>query len=319
MIQRWLSREVYTFSFYFLLFSFAFLSCKAVVNPAHLVKKPDIQGHRGCRGLYPENTLVGFLYAIDLGVNTLEMDVVISKDSQVIVSHEAYFNPEITTKPDGSYLANEDEGRKLNLYQMNYEDICKYDVGLKPHPRFIDQKKIAAIKPTLKEVIEKCELHAKQKGKAIAYNIEIKYEENGVGLFQPDYSTFVMLVLEAINKTKISDRTTVQSFEPEILNEVHQLQPVMKTILLVENTLSSLQNLSQLNHKPYAYSPAYRLVSEQLISDLHRQHIKLVPWTVNDEVAISTLLRMGVDGIISDYPDKVLSIFNKIMHEKDDN
>ena len=319
MIQHSLLREVYTFNIYIILFSVAFTCCKAVVNPANLLKNPDIQGHRGCRGLYPENTLIGFIHAIDLGVNTLEMDVVISKDSQVIISHEAYFNPEITTKPDGNYIANEEDGRKLNLYQMNYEDICKYDVGLKPHPRFLEQKKIAATKPTLKEVIEKCELHAKQKGNFIAYNIEIKYEENGVGLYQPDNATFVTLVLEIINNTNISNQTTIQSFEPEILNEVHRRNPAMKTILLVENTLTPSQNLSKLNHKPYSYSPAYSLVSEQLITELHQKNIKLVPWTVNEELAISTLLRMGVDGIISDYPDKVLRIVNKIKNEKDDN
>ena len=93
----------------------------------------------------------------------------------------------------------------------------------------------------------------------------------------------------------------------------------MKTILLVENTLTPSQNLSKLNHKPYSYSPAYSLVSEQLITELHQKNIKLVPWTVNEELAISTLIRMGVDGIISDYPDIVLRIVNKIGNETNDN
>ena len=98
-------------------------------------RKLDIQGHRGCRGLLPENTLSAFKKAIDIGVTTLEMDVVISKDSQVVVSHEPWFNFEITTSSNGQTLS-ESEGHELNIFQMNYEAIVKYDVGIKNHPSF---------------------------------------------------------------------------------------------------------------------------------------------------------------------------------------
>ncbi len=100
----------------------------------------DKQGHRGCRGLMPENTIPAMLKAIDLGVTTLEMDVVITKDKKVILSHEPFFGNEITTRPDGSYIKFTEE-QHYNIYQMNYDEVIKYDVGMKPHPRFPQQQK----------------------------------------------------------------------------------------------------------------------------------------------------------------------------------
>src|SRR5580765_2886505 len=100
----------------------------------------DVEGHRGCRGLMPENTIPAMLKAIDLGVTTLEMDIVITKDSQVIVSHEPFFNHEITTKPDGSFVT-EGEEHSLNIYNMSYTETQQFDVGLKTHPRFPEQAK----------------------------------------------------------------------------------------------------------------------------------------------------------------------------------
>src|SRR4051812_43361796 len=112
----------------------------------------DWQGHRGCRGLMPENTIPAMFTALHFGVNTLEVDVVITKDQQVLVSHEAYFNHEIASWPNGEYVTAEDEILS-NIYLMNCEEVRKYDVGLKPHPRFPQQKKMAIIKPLLRELI----------------------------------------------------------------------------------------------------------------------------------------------------------------------
>ncbi len=131
----------------------------------------DLQGHRGCRGLMPENTIPAMLKAIDLGVNTLEMDVCITKDSQVIVSHEPFFNHEITTKPDGSFVTEAEE-KGLNLYRMDYAEIIRYDVGLKPHPRFTQQQKIAAVKPRLVDLIDAVDAYCTSKKiKPVRFNI----------------------------------------------------------------------------------------------------------------------------------------------------
>ncbi len=317
MILRWSFQADFIFKPLSLCLVIGLIACTQQLSDISANYKPDIQGHRGCRGLFPENTIPAFLHAIDLGVNTLEMDVVISKDSQVIVSHEAFFHPEITTKPDGTYFKDESEARKTSIFHLRYEEIKKFDVGLKPHPRFPVQKKMALSKPLLNKVILECENHAKRANKTIRYNIEIKCEKDGVGVFQPEDKTFAELVLAVLSSTQLEDKTTIQSFEPQILNEVKHQNPSMKTVLLVENALSTKQNLALLDHKPYAYSPAYKLVSGHMVTELKEKNIKLIPWTVNDELAIQTLMQLGVDGIISDYPDKVINIYNQLFHAKE--
>ena len=111
----------------------------------------DKQGHRGCRGLMPENTVPAMLYALGMGVSTLEMDVVITKDKKVILSHEPWFGKEITTKPDGKYIGEREE-RTYNIYWMTYEQTKTFDVGMKPHPRFPQQQKMKVTKPLLADV-----------------------------------------------------------------------------------------------------------------------------------------------------------------------
>jgi len=121
-----------------------------------LVADLDIQGHRGCRGLMPENTIPGFIRAIESGVNTLEMDVVITKDQQVVVSHDPFFHHHIATGPDRLEITSESM-LDHNIYKMAYADVVKYDVGLKPHPNFPIQRKIPTIKPTLSMVFDTVE------------------------------------------------------------------------------------------------------------------------------------------------------------------
>src|SRR5687768_8685007 len=123
----------------------------------------DKEGHRGCRGLMPENTLPAMLAALDMHVTTLEMDVVVTKDKQVILSHEPFFNHEITTKPSGEFV-NEQEEKGLNIFKMNFAETQHYDVGLKPHPRFPRQQRLKAKKPLLSEVIDNVEVSVKLKG-----------------------------------------------------------------------------------------------------------------------------------------------------------
>jgi glycerophosphoryl diester phosphodiesterase len=121
----------------------------------------------------PENTIVAMYRGIDEGVNTLELDLHISKDRKVVVSHDPYFNELITTTPEGKFLS-EEESRDRLLFTMNYDSIKKYDVGLKPYPDFPQQKKIPAYKPLLAVLIDSSEIYAAQKNRKIFYNIEIK-------------------------------------------------------------------------------------------------------------------------------------------------
>ena len=130
-----------TVFFYFaLLFFMNCSNSKTFRSPPLGAEGFDKQGHRGCRGLMPENTIPGMLNAIGLGVTTLEMDISFTKDKKAILSHEPFFNHEISTKPDGSFIEEKEE-KNYNIYQMTYEQVKTYDVGMKPHPRFPQQKR----------------------------------------------------------------------------------------------------------------------------------------------------------------------------------
>lgn len=269
----------------------------------------DHQGHRGCRGLLPENTISGFIKALDLGVQTLEMDCVISKDKKVVVSHEPFFNHEIATGPNGLEITKEND-KSHNIYKMPYDSIVKYDVGLKFHPRFPEQKKIPAIKPLLSDVIKSSEKHAAERNLRLPfYNIEIKRHKDYDGIYHPEVREFAELVLEVVKKEGILERTTIQSFDVESLQVTRNMEPKVSTALLVENQNSFKSNLDLLGFKPTIYSCHYSLLDSMTVKILQDMQIKVIPWTANSPSSIESMLDFGVDGIISDYPDRV----NKVL------
>lgn len=262
----------------------------------------DYQGHRGCRGLMPENTIPAFLKAIDLHVITLEMDVVITKDQQVIVSHEPFFNHEMTTKPDGSFIEETNE-RNYNIYQMTYAETQRYDVGLKPHPRFPQQQKLATHKPLLSDVIDTIESEVRLGYKF--YNIETKTKPETDDIFHPKPDVFVNLLMDVIKLKHIENRVIIQSFDIRTIQYLHLKYPKIRTALLVEDfdKRSFDTQLKNLGFVPTIYSPEQSLVTKELAKECKNLGIKLVPWTVNDVNKIDSLKAMGVDGIISDYPN----------------
>ncbi len=269
----------------------------------------DKEGHRGCRGLMPENTIPAMLKAADLGVTTLEMDVVFTKDKQPILSHEPFLNHEITTITPASATPGhikEEEEKSYNIYNMTYEEVRKFDVGLKPHPRFPQQQKMPAVKPLLSEVIDTVEHYQVSRGKPLLfYNIETKTMPGTDDLYHPPPAEFVDLLMKVIKSKGIEKRVIVQSFDIRTLQYLHQQYPDMKTAMLIEDfDKSGLdQHLKTLGFTPTIYSPAYQLVNEPLVARCHELHMKIIPWTVNDKKTIGKLKNMGVDGIISDYPN----------------
>lgn len=265
----------------------------------------DKQGHRGSRGLMPENTIPAMYKAIDFGVTTLEMDVVISKDKKVVVSHDPYFNADITTTPHGKTLSKA-EGLNLLMYTMNYDSIKKYDVGLKPHPAFPRQQKIAVNKPLLEDLIRSSEAYARKKVTSLLwYNIETKSKPGGDGLQHPAPQEFVDLLVAVIMKEGIAGRTVIQSFDIRTLQEVNRKYPSIKTSLLIEGTDKRTldEQLADLGFLPAVYSPQYILVTSQLVKTCHEKGIKIIPWTINTKPEIERIKSFGVDGIITDYPD----------------
>lgn len=266
----------------------------------------DLQGHRGCRGLMPENTIAAMLEALKWGVTTLELDVVITKDKQVLLSHEPYMNLEIATPPSGD-IKNISLSKQFNIYQMDYSEVVKWDVGMKFNPRFPEQQKLQVQKPLLKDVLAVVEQYIKTNNlKPVAYNIETKMSPDTDNLYHPDPKEFVSLLSKVLIDGGIANRTTIQSFDPRSLIELHEKKAPFQLSFLIEDTdkKTATEVISLLGFKPEYISPAFSMVDESFVKDFHQHQIKVVVWTVNQEADIKKMALLGVDGIISDYPNR---------------
>jgi len=295
------------FVFSFLIFSIM-LSCS---SNQHEVKEIDLQGHRGCRGLLPENTIEGFLKALEIGVNTLELDVIISKDKKVVVSHEPYLSSEICLDTSGNEIGMLQQ-KSYNLYQMDYDEISTYDCGSKKHPRFEGQEKLRTIKPLLSEVIKISEAYVKENGlPLVKYNIEIKSDEDGDGEYHPEPGEFVDLVVEVLKSEDVLDRINLQSFDLRPLQETRKKYPEIPLALLIEINPNHTGNIEELGFIPEIYSCYYPLVNGFLLDYAAENNMKVIPWTVNDKETMLDLINKGVDGIITDYPDIAKEVLNR--------
>lgn len=276
---------------------------------AQYIPRFDLQGHRGARGLMPENTIPAFLEALNTGVTTLELDVVITGDGQVLVSHEPYMSHEMCLKPDGQTISAE-EDQKYNIYRMTYAETQQFDCGLKPHPRFPEQKKIKITKPLLKHVIAAAEDHIKSYTLyEVDYNIEIKSVKGEEGKFQPSVEEFSEKVFEVINQYLPWERVVIQSFDFRVLQYWHKKYPQVRLAALVENKKSVEANLKELGFSPSVYSPDFMLIKSQAaITALKKKKIRVIPWTVNEPEDMKRLKAWGVDGIITDYPNRALEL-----------
>ena len=281
------------------------MSSKLPQNAGVNKNKFDKEGHRGCRGLMPENTIPAMLHAIDLGVTTLEMDASISKDKQLFLSHEPFFNHEITTKPDGGFIDASEE-RTYNMFEMNYAEIQTYDVGLKPHPRYPLQQKVAAYKPLLSEVFDTVQAYCLSKKIPIPqFNIETKTNQGTDGKFHPGPEEFVDILIAVIHSRNMEEKVIIQSFDIRTLQYIHQKYPMFKTALLIEDfdKKTFAMQLRDLGFLPTIYSPAHQLVTDLLVKQCRDAGIQLIPWTVNDLPRMQELKNRGVTGIISDFPN----------------
>ncbi|MDP5081584.1 MAG: glycerophosphodiester phosphodiesterase [Winogradskyella sp.] len=267
--------------------------------------KLDVQGHRGCRGLLPENSLPAFEKAIDLGVNTLELDVGITKDSKVVVSHEPFMNPLICYDSYGRSIPDS-SWQYYNLYNMSYEDIKKFDCGSKFHPKYPKQEKLKTYKPLLSDVFDL----AKSKNSEVKFNIEIKSEPEYYGIFTPEPKAYVELVIEDIKKHNMLEFVNLQSFDLVILEEIKKQFPNMPVALLVDENEIISNKLKKLSYRPEIISPYFKLLTAQTIRDYQSQGFQIIPWTVNSLDDMRRMLSWNVDGIITDYPDQLIAILN---------
>jgi glycerophosphoryl diester phosphodiesterase len=292
----------------------------------------DIEAHRGGRALFPENTLVSFANALSMGVDTLELDIGVTRDGVIVVSHERGLNPDLARDADGKYAAPPG----IPFVQLPLEDVKKYDVGqIRPGSayaaQFPDQLKVPGTKiPTLKEVFD---LVRKSGDSRVRFNIETKIDPNHPEE-SPDPERFVTLLLDLARDEKFSDRIMVQSFDWRTLQLVQKLAPTIPTVYLtVQAGTSPTISLDKASVWTAGFDPAehghslprtikqaggaiwspyFGDVTPALIAESHDLGLKVVVWTVNKPSDMARLIEMGVDGIISDHPD----ILRKVAGEK---
>lgn len=273
-------------------------------------------GHRGCRGLLPENSIPAFIKALEFPyVSTLELDMIISKDGQVVVSHDPFLNHLICHGPNNETLTDVTE-KNFVLYKMEYSEIQKCDCGSWGNPAFPEQQPMHTVKPLLKDVFDVVESTLREKNLPLVYyNVETKSKPSGDDKYHPKPAEFVRIVYDLIKSKNLLSRITLQSFDVRTLQEMRKLDPSIKLSLLVEHLNTSVpfdfhDKLNELGFLPDIYSPKYILMTPEMVKYCHDNNVKVVPWTVNDA---NDMVRIrdtyNVSGIITDYPDRANVLF----------
>ena len=285
------------------------------IQPATMMSsKPgtfDLQGHRGARGLLPENSIPGFIRAMELGVNTLEIDVVVNAQGHVVVSHEPWMVSAFCSHPDGRPVTAEEQ-KSLNIYTMDDAVLASFDCGSRGHPDFPRQQALKTSKPLLADLFKAVEqFEASRRRPPVRFSIEIKSRPEFDGIYHPPVAEFALALYQVIDEFGLLERSAIQSFDPRALEAVHRIDPGMATVWLISNTESLANNLAWLSFKPTVYSPDYRLVNPELIDQLRQRDIRLVPWTVNEPEVMRQLKEWGVDALITDYPDVALEVLRE--------
>ena len=285
----------------------------------------DLEGHRGARGLAPENTLAAFKVALDLGVTTLETDLAITKDDVVVISHDPYLNPDLVRGPDRQWLA----GPGPAIRTLMLDELKRYDIGrVNPASKYAQQ--FPGQKPADGQRFLTIAEFFAMAGPNVRFNIEIKTDPNKPDL-TVDPARFAALAVEAVRKAGMERRTTVQSFDWRALVEVRRIAPEIATVCLTietpnTNTVSpkpspwlagldvshggSLQQLVKAAGCT-AWSPFWRNVTAANVTAAHRLDLNVTPWTVNDPVEMRRLIDLNIDGLITDYPDRALPILSE--------
>ncbi len=279
----------------------------SVLSTAAIAQTIDIGGNRGFRGMYPENSIQAFTRAVKIGVNTIEVDVVMSKDDQVLVSHDLTIDENICSKPDGTAMTDADKD-KYKIYAMSYEEIKKFDCGSRGNNRFTDQVKQSAYKPLLTEVIDAIEKYIKDNNlPPVTYNIQIVSSKKGDEVMHPEPPQFSKAVYNIVKTKGVLAHTLFSSFDMRVLQELHKMDGSALTALLSEKSTDDLEtNLKDLHFNPTVYSPAFLLVTKTMVTKCHALGIKVIAWTPNDIAKMTALKTLGVDGIITDYPDRAI-------------
>jgi glycerophosphoryl diester phosphodiesterase len=301
-----------------LIIATSLLFCSSpILKNMNINRKIELHGHRGARGLMPENTIPAFQKAIDLGMNFLELDVVLTKDKEIIVHHDTEVNTKICIHKEGKPL------KKDPISTWTLSQIKELDCGSIKNIRFPEQQMIENTSiPTLKEVISFVKNYEKNNpGKTIIkLNIEMKFPDVHS---KSDIEEFVGLIAKLLEDEKIINDSVIQSFEISAIKELKKRNPKITTSALFAPTKYELLRLQYFSGKEIRstiiqkgkeadasyISPYYPYVTEDFVNLAHTSGLKVLPWTVNTKEEMIRLHNCGVDGIISDYPNLLKELF----------
>ena len=254
----------------------------------------EIQGHRGCRGLRPENTMAAFEHAVRLGVDVLELDVGLTRDGVLVVAHDPEVNPE---------RCSEGEGLASRLIRdISFAELRTLDCGAQKNPRFPEQRPVPGQRmPRLEEVLDLLARH-----RALGANVEIKtFPDRRQATWPP--ARFADALVPLIRDRGLVGRVTVQSFDPQALQEVTRVSRGTVTLSALADRRGDFQPMLR-KTRARILSPRHTELRRADVEALHRQGVRVIPWTVNEPARMRELVGWGVDGIITDRPDLLLSL-----------
>lgn len=319
---------------YFALFICLFLIAGLGTTQNTVPEDFDVQGHRGARGLKPENTLPSIETALDLGVTTIELDLHFTADNAVVVWHDAAIDLDLCRLPDGvtldlpenNSLIFRSSPRRLRI--LTLEQVQSFQCDLNPNTfRFPDQTNTSTALagddyhiPTLAEVFEFVEAYAnsgektpEQRANAaqVRFNLESKRQANRPDVINDDFdgeniAPFELAILEVIDTFELVERVIIQSFDHRVLVAIHNIRP--------DITLAALTNRQRPRFDFYVengfsvWSPNYENLTADLLQDAHDLGLRVIPWTINEVDVMQALMVLGVDGIITDRPDLLLNL-----------
>jgi glycerophosphoryl diester phosphodiesterase len=191
---------------------------------------------------------------------------------------------------------------------LSYADISQYDCGSLQHPRFPEQQNQPALKPLLRDVLLQTEARANETGRPVAYNIELKSRPEWDGVEHPGPEIALPLLLAVMKQSDAWTRWHLQSFDYRVLRLARKLAPELPLVQLVEENPSMRLELKRLGFEPAVYSPWFKLVTPAMVREAQQRGIRIIPWTVNESSDMQRLLEMGVDGLITDYPNRALAL-----------
>lgn len=277
---------------------FGILSAAALAAPAAAI---DVEGHRGSRGTRPEDTLPAFAEALRAGVDTLELDMGVTKDGVIVISHDQHINGTICLDPDGKPITEPPLINSLTLEQGK-----KYDCGALKNPKFPRQVPVPGTRiPTLAEVFDLVRASTEPAAKTVQFNIETKIVPALPGN-SPAPAEFAKLFVDVVKKYGLEDRVIAQSFDYRTLAEVAKLEPrIRKAQLVSDNLVAPADAVRSANAE--ILSPDVQWITKEVVADAHKAGAKVIPWTLNEPAVWQYALDCGVDGIITDYPADLIA------------